>query len=621
MSDDLVVVYDERGRELHIEREEWANSVLPASLENAWYEPDKLYGLILDALENEFHEQLIDAAKRLVEIDSDMERSCVVLAIVLMRNGMLDAAEELLRDFVEHEGETGTILTNLAKIQSARGEDELAQETLRHGLSLDPNQDNGLLWYVAMVRDEHGEEAGWEAMRDVAGEPGSWLPQLWLARHYLQTGDPTSAMELYYEAVPLAAHNGAALQMVSGDLGEAGLVVDAVKLVGPLYEPQQHGPYVGMNLVRAHLMAGEIEEGRALLKEVEALNLPFLAEHLAGLERELLEAGPPAPPAGEPTFSIVPVNAPIWTVALEEPGWLLPTRQVPGANVIIWSLADETRHEEPATTEYETDRGRLARSLPLYLAECLQYQTNAVPTCLFPVMMGRGPVLSGSRLGVEAALASCPDEMQADVVVSGAFTKGLFKEHLELDVWDAQRQRLIRRLRLKVSGGRLAGRTAKALTDLLVKQRLVSYADDDVGIFAPPPAEFEDEYLLGLGQLLMHVLTALETFDSAGLWNERGMLETYFQLAEQLPEMTVPKLMAVSGVLSAMRFGSPFALQYKRPLLKLIQEQHELDPNSLVSKVAPLVYRRLDETDAYQLSRDRLMKQADATYREWLERI
>ena len=79
--------------------------------------------------------------------------------------------------------------------------------------------------------------------------------------------------------------------------------------------------------------------------------------------------------------------------------------------------------------------------------------------------------------------------------------------------------------------------------------------------------------------------------------------------------------MAVSGVLSGLRFGSPLAVQYKSFVLELIRNDHELDPDSVLSNVAPFVFRELEETERFQRARDRCMARADGAYLEWLERL
>jgi hypothetical protein len=43
------------------------------------------------------------------------------------------------------------LLANLAQVYSKKGDDTKAEELLRKGLQVDPNQENGLQWLVEIV--------------------------------------------------------------------------------------------------------------------------------------------------------------------------------------------------------------------------------------------------------------------------------------------------------------------------------------------------------------------------------------------------------------------------------------------------------------------------------------
>ena len=90
----------------------------------------------------------------------------------------------------------------------------------------------------------------------------------------------------------------------------------------------------------------------------------------------------------------------------------------------------------------------------------------------------------------------------------------------------------MRRQKILARGCRFNEIIATRIDASHVKHGFVSGSDES-GVFTPPSAEQEEEDLLGQAHLLEHVLIAQEKFDPAGLWNEHGMLERYFQLAEQ----------------------------------------------------------------------------------------
>jgi len=190
----LIRVFDEFGRELFITKEQWRTSVLPGTLKSNWNSPDQLYGIIVGALKDGFFADIVDAAEHLYRIDPVPARGACMYGIALMKNNRLDEAESVLLSHVQKHGEEGYVLTNLAKVCSARNDSQKAEATLWHALEVDPNQDNGFGWYAAIYRERSGEQAGLEALSRVAALPGSWRAQLWLARAALDAHNLEKAL-------------------------------------------------------------------------------------------------------------------------------------------------------------------------------------------------------------------------------------------------------------------------------------------------------------------------------------------------------------------------------------------------------------------------------------------
>jgi hypothetical protein len=89
---DKVRVYDEFGRELFISKEDWRAKVLPGNLEKNWHDPDKLYTIVLGALNDGFFEDVRKAAAHLYKIDTVPARGACAYGIVLMKTNRLDEA-------------------------------------------------------------------------------------------------------------------------------------------------------------------------------------------------------------------------------------------------------------------------------------------------------------------------------------------------------------------------------------------------------------------------------------------------------------------------------------------------------------------------------------------------
>src|SRR5437763_988198 len=282
-----LTAYDAYGRAVSLTRDEYRTRVLPATIRKNWDNPPGLYSAIVQGLRDDFAPELLEASERLVAIDPDPERATTARGIVLMKTGDLDGAEEVLRRYHGQHEPSGVILTNLAKVAAERGDDERAQQLLREALEVDPNLENGLLWWAALARESGGEDAYLAALDEVAGIPGSWRSQLWLARHRLDEGDVPGALDLYRAVLDAASDQSDALLMISGDLGNAGHVDEVFELVVPRYQPERHALSVGFNLLNACVQARRRAEGEALLHRIGLLNAPHARDQIAGFAPSL----------------------------------------------------------------------------------------------------------------------------------------------------------------------------------------------------------------------------------------------------------------------------------------------------------------------------------------------
>src|SRR5262249_19933815 len=149
------------------------------------------------------------------------------------------------------------------------------------------NQDNALDWWGALHRERDGEAGFLRAMERAAEVPGSWRPQLWLARKALEDGNLAGAMAIYARVLPAAGITGAALMMISGDLGKSGHPREALDLIAPVYDPVVHGPMPGINLVQACIQVGDKTRGREILSTIERLQRHDITTHTNRLRAQL----------------------------------------------------------------------------------------------------------------------------------------------------------------------------------------------------------------------------------------------------------------------------------------------------------------------------------------------
>ena len=622
--EERLTAYDAYGRAVSLTRDEYRARVLPATVRKNWDNPPGLYSAIVQGLRDDFAADLLDASERLVEIDPDPERATTARGIVLMKTGDLDGAEEVLRRYHGQHDPSGVILTNLAKVAAERDDHGRAHDLLAEALQVDPNLENGLLWWAALARESGGEEAYIEALDVIAEVPGSWRPQLWIARHRLDEGDLDGALELYRGVLELAADQSDALLMISGDLGNAGHVNEVFELVLPRYVPERHALSVGFNLLNACVQANQRAEGEALLHRIGLLNAPHAREQVAGFARSLdelkaNELGPPEPaePEGAPT--IVDVPRPLWHTYLGRPDWLLPSVSR-RAKVGILTLADTAGPErigggpEPATTV-----GGLARAIPLALAEALLYTTDVEPMAIIPVVRGVGPVVPAEGWpGEDVVDLGRTEGAELDYILTGAVGQSDAATSVRLELWDIERGEAVDTL-TKEGTAEDAG---IALLDLgqqlvgrLVNEAKAAVVSEPVP-YAVPTGALLDGYLAACDELLALTLAGEGLTDPQRLYGERDILNHLLNVALGNRQVLLPKLAFLAALVLNRARGSSIYQEYRSSALALADA--ERDPTTDAFAVTGVAYHLFDKPDALEARNRQLTEQGRQPVADWL---
>lgn len=624
-NDELIVAYDAYGREMHIPRSEWREKVFLPSLEEKRNDAAELYQAIIGGLNDGFAADLIPAAERLVEIDDIPERSHTIQGIVLMKNGELTAAENTLRAGIAKVGETGTLLTNLAKVFAERGEEQRAEEMLWQAIQADPNQDNGLLWWVSIQQERGGENAYVAALKTASALPGSWRAQLWLARHYLEHQDIAAARVLYQEVLSAGLYDGSALMMISGDLGNNGQIPLIAELVAPVYDEHRHEPMAGLNLLRAWQTLGNVEEGEKLLARMYALGYMPLKQHLdefAKAFQEMQKHAATSTPAdaSELKFSTLSFTQPIWHYGLCNANWLFAQKPEEAPTVGFFALSKLYDGPERSESQREDDIGRLARAIPLYFAEAAHYWSDYASRFYVQVVEGGGPVLIGGEMDGNALFDIVPPAMNYFVTGAvGCSGEGEQREwQITLSLWDCATRTK------KVSE---AGRCKQADLGALVldlEQRLLAV----IGLtrqqpldafYLRPSAEAMDIYLGELAQAFTLTLVVNKTTPREAMWGERAMLDWPLHMALQWPQVEVPKLMYLSGLGKAFDYQSAALAEYQSRTLELLREAER--NGSPAARLAPLVWKIFGMDEDFAAHRQNLPADAGSAYCDWLARV
>ncbi|MCB1088357.1 MAG: tetratricopeptide repeat protein, partial [Verrucomicrobiae bacterium] len=534
-------VFDKFGRELLIERRDWVN-LMHDNLREHWNEADPLASHIIQALQDGFDAEVEEAAKRLHDIDTDPSRGATLLAIVYLQTQRPAEAEKVLRAHISRHGEEGVVLTNLAKAQAALGRDEESLDTLWRALELDPNQDNGLGWYEVIHREKEGEKGSIEALRRIAGLPGSWRARLWLARHELAEKRLNAALTLYREALERAPRPVPSdlLMQLSGDLGNQGHLIELLDLTSPHFDPEAHGLTVGNNLIKASIDTGQLSEARKILDQLEAMQRPDWRETLSFWEAELQKAridSEEVPTVEQLQVTMLTISGAIWLPEEHPIAGRFPVQPPDAPHVVVSGSTFESPSMGDKVTRSPSDLpGRYSRALPLFFAEHLAHHSSARTTTLIPwIVNGFGGFVLGGKAYSDEDLASLGSRAVGENDAAPDYVLGshLIVRGENVTVWlrlirciDGRRLGEVRRDFPEAAFHRAADSVLEDLAAILAREAQIS-----VSSAVPTLAGAElDHYLFRLEQALAVSCSTMKEAFADSLSNPAEILDGMLQL-------------------------------------------------------------------------------------------
>lgn len=569
----LVSVVDAYGRTFQVPLDQWRESVLKPNLASKWDSPDELYSLILSALGDDLAADVDQASARLLAIDPTPERAAVIRAIVQMKLERPDEAGTTLREAIAKVGESGILLTNLAKVIDMQGDHAGAMATLDRALELDPNQDNGLGWRVAALNEEQGEAAASAYLRNLAARPDSWYPQLLLGQGAIRAGQREDGLAWFDQALARAPHGSGLMLTVTGELGQQGLLNDAVQRVAPLYDERRDDIRIGYNLLQAYLELGDGATGRALLDRLFALGQPAYAQVLQHFARAFDEmiAEPPKPLHHEPQIQLMQLDLPPWLLGMYDMAWAAPARGENRPRVALLPLAAAGESlDGHGRTGREDERGRLSRALPLLLLEQLTYCSDLDAAVNLPVADGYNLVLSSRTIDDEGL-----------EILAGEYA---FAVEGEIAAFEAKRFKITYRLRKlddlaivrqveREFGDADAGDALIAITGEILSAlgtATASVIEPRVPMYALPTA-YASQYVSALGQVLSLTLACVANTRDV-LFGERNIYGWVQSLAIALPDNDPAQFMYFTALAKGRRMGSPIVDEFEKPAAQRMRE-------------------------------------------------
>ncbi|WP_167958056.1 tetratricopeptide repeat protein [Anaerosporobacter faecicola] len=573
-----ITCYDAYGRKMLITKSQWVEKVLPDQLQKHWEMPTNLYNDILYAVNDGLTEYVVEAAQHLQKIDTIKERGYVILAIVYMKVKRNAEAQEILEEYIEKYGKTGTVLTNLAKTLEEQGRHEECLATLWEGLQLDPNQDNGLAWFLAIKKEEGGMAAYVQALQEISKIPGSYRASLYIARNYGNNKDHKTALMIYQQLVKEYGDKEDVLFQISGDMGQAGLVKEMIDLIEPLYDYTKNDERIGMNLLQAYLMTHNVQKGKELLSSLMKTNRVDLRQYLMQLSSKFEALEEQLQDQKEDNMQTMPkmetcgLEKPIWQYNLGDLRMLGSVDQEHATErigVIVYSNAEEGK-EKVAHSEKETNLGRLTRSLPLFLNELFYYYTEYKTITLVPVFPGIGPVLSGGEWSKEVLLSMAKSNGLIWLLTGNisADEEYLYIKTAIVNAAKEEVEKITKQIHLKEMGNSLMEHVEEVFA-YITKQRLCDQSDSRYEV---PKNENLMEYLSSLGQSLMQTLIVNEIVPFNKMYGERNILNDYIMDCLHMPSLPQVPLLLASGLSKSKLYGSTVYMEFKQQAITAIRE-------------------------------------------------
>jgi tetratricopeptide (TPR) repeat protein len=397
-----IKVADKFGQQFLIPREQWQTEILKPNLEKSWNDPDALYNLIVQALNDKFPESVLDAAIHLSKIDTDRQRGLTIVAVAYLELGRNREAQVAAEKGLAEFPQSAYLMTNLAKAFFAQGKASETDTWLKRGLEIDPNQDLAFNWFVARKVELVGEHARNDAYLELAKSPLAWRPQLWMARDFLANSRFDSALTLYKEVLARANPLPSDVFMqISGDLGNAGQIDQILPLLKDRYDINAHGIQGGNNLLKTYFETKNPIDARVLLAQLYRCQRPDWKETLVfwdGKFDELDKNYGLIENVDEVKTTIIELDRPVWArrdVPLSD--FSLGNQALQEIIFVSGSAGVMANESKEQASVGKTDiRGSFTRGAVLVLAERLAYSVDAtVKTWAICAERG-GFILSGS---------------------------------------------------------------------------------------------------------------------------------------------------------------------------------------------------------------------------------
>ena len=621
-----VSAFDKLGRRVQIKRQDWNENVLPEMIKNAWDSASDLYRAINAGIDAGSFEEVKAGAEQLSKIDTNPERGAVVYATSLSLVGEYDDAVKVLTDYIGEDDNSPAAMTALARIYLMADNEDEAFGILDKSVNLHPNQDEALSWYIDLVRRRENEAKVQSELARLADFDDSWLPSLMLGKIALEQDDDTAAMAHFEKALDRSDNNANVISTVSGELGQKQKTKEVIQHILPRYNPESHGPVPGLNFVQSLIVEGYIDVADDLLHRVAMHNMDSIRGHVMQLTSQLSNIKRQAfyqerakeaqenPPTEAPVVEFMKISMPLWFYPLNEPYWLLPSKNEDAKRVYFSALHVDNPQDVKIEPEIEHALAGLTTSIPLFFKEVASARLDLRTATFIPVIKDQGPIVRRSEWPQDQKqkIASL-DEVNPDYLVTGGVRfEGPEKEAvITFNINDIDGN-IIETIVEKGSGNELHLIIAAAFEAVTA---FVTGNSDDKLLDPVPPAPLVQGYLQSLSHQLAYFMTWKGILPMPALFNRRELLESFYAFAVN------------SGVAEMSKIFFYAALEYDRVLAgrsylefghKAFALAKTAKPGTAFHQTSPFIlatYKRQDELKEILKT---IPEEAPVVYRNWM---
>ena len=354
-----------------ISKEEWIEKFLKPSLEKNWDNFEGLYKIILDAFHNNVINEVKEACFRLYNNDPIRERGTNILGVFYGQNKMYDNAVKIYEKYIESEKDSPLIYSNYALMLDEMGEKDKANLYYKESLKLDPNIANVLSILLEKAQKEKENKKYVEIFEEISEIPGSWRAKLYLGSIKLKERNVPKANALFTKALEESGQSDEAVAFISGAYIKEEYYDEVKKVILPIFNPEIHGPYATLNVLKMFHKTFDYINGLNLLKFVSVFKWENFGEEFIKYETLLNEVRLEIENRKDielknRSFSI---KSPLWYYNLKMPNWYFKNKKKQSPSILILPLSNLVKGTKKAEE-------KLLLGIPLYMNEVLQLNTS-----------------------------------------------------------------------------------------------------------------------------------------------------------------------------------------------------------------------------------------------------